>query len=349
MRPDFANNRPLIWKTGTGTTPGFGRKQDEKAIGMNEISLENARVLVVDSQLHTRRLLKDALHMIGFRTIDDLGEVRNLEQAIQRSEPHLILIDMDEDRDFLCAALKDLRNDKSGTNPFVTIIALTWQPEEDAVEAVMSAGIDDIVTKPISGKILYDRVLNLIERRKDFVVTADYVGPDRRKDCRPVSENDLPTIAVPNSLRNATAPGSSQAGSAVVNRAQISEAMRMLCAQKVYRLATQMRDVTAELHQRHKGEPGSPLADAEAKRLKDMLDEILEIIGTQGLESVTQVAENTQMVLNTVLQSVTDVDPQQLDLLRLHSEAIAVTLRESDEAAGALVSALNQAAEAVNA
>ena len=40
---------------------------------MHQINLDEAKVLLVDSQLHTRKLLKDALHMIGFRKIEDVA------------------------------------------------------------------------------------------------------------------------------------------------------------------------------------------------------------------------------------------------------------------------------------
>ncbi len=39
---------------------------------MQEINLEEAQVLVVDSQLQTRGLLKDALRKIGFSKIEEV-------------------------------------------------------------------------------------------------------------------------------------------------------------------------------------------------------------------------------------------------------------------------------------
>ena len=97
---------------------------------MNSANLEEARVLIVDSQLHTRRILKDALHMIGFCKVQDLGRVKHLEQTIESIEPDLILIDIDEERETVCEAIGKIRNRKLGPDPFVNIIALTWKPRE---------------------------------------------------------------------------------------------------------------------------------------------------------------------------------------------------------------------------
>ncbi len=290
-------------------------------------------------------MMKDALNMIGFRKMQDLGKVRNLEHTILRVEPDLILIDIDEERERVCEAISKIRNRKLGSNPFVNIIALTWKPDQEAIQAVLAAGTDDIVMKPVSGKILRDRVINLIENRKEFVVTSDYVGPDRRSGDREPSENDLPTIQVPNSLRYAT----TRDRDAVVDDEMIAETMRSLCAQKVYRLATDISAIAAELMQHCERLPGEALPGTAVGKISAMLEEIQELVGEHSFDSVYQISESTQGILEKIAASGAKADGRQVELLHLHGQAIAVTLRESDESAGALVNALNEAALAVSA
>ncbi len=57
------------------------------------------------------------------------------------------------------------------------------------------------------------RVVNQIENRKEFIATDDYVGPDRRAENRDLSEDDLASIKVPNSLRHAATGDESAAPS----------------------------------------------------------------------------------------------------------------------------------------
>lgn len=313
---------------------------------MTSVNLEEARVLIVDPQLHTRRMMKDALNMIGFRKMQDLGKVKKLEHTILRVEPDLILIDIDEERERVCEAISKIRNRKLGSNPFVNIIALTWKPDQEAIQAVLSAGTDDVVMKPVSGKILRDRVMNLIENRKEFVVTSDYVGPDRRSgEDREPSENDLPTIQVPNSLRYATTRDTD----AAVDDDQIAETMRSLCAQKVYRLATDMSVIAGELMEHCEKLPDEALPEPEVGKIASMLNEIQELIAEHSFDSVNQISESTLGILEKIVASGAKADGRQVELLHLHGQAIAVTLRESDESAGALVNALNEAALAVSA
>ena len=311
---------------------------------MNSLKLEDAKVLVVDSQLHTRRLLKDALHMIGFRKMDDIGKLEDLAGAVEVFEPDLIMIDIDEQTKFVCRSIKEIRNKKLGSNPFVAIVALTWQPEEKAIGAVLAAGTDDVVMKPVSPKILRDRVTNLIKNRKDFVVTSEYVGPDRRSGDREPSENDLPTVAVPNSLRYATTKDES----AAVDDDAVAATMRSLCVQKIYRLATDISGIAAELHEQRLDKPELPLPDAAVSKIGRILQDIEEIIGEHEFESIMQISKSTRGILDGIVAAGGSPEARQVELLHLHGQAIAVTLRKSDEAGGALADALREAAMVVN-
>jgi hypothetical protein len=63
----------------------------------------------------------------------------------------------------------------------------------------MGSGADVLVAAPISPSLIFDRIEALVHSRKPFVVTSDYIGPDRRfLDDR---GNEIELVEVPNSLR----------------------------------------------------------------------------------------------------------------------------------------------------
>jgi hypothetical protein len=64
---------------------------------------------------------------------------------------------------------------------------------------VISSGADDLLLRPFSTAVLGSRIETHIERRKGFVITTDYVGPDRRKDSNRPSSVEL--FEPPNSLK----------------------------------------------------------------------------------------------------------------------------------------------------
>jgi len=66
---------------------------------------------------------------------------------------------------------------------------------------VMASGPDDLVLKPLSTGFLFTRIMSIIERKRLFVVTSDYIGPERRNENR--QHQDLPlSMEVPNPLRD---------------------------------------------------------------------------------------------------------------------------------------------------
>lgn len=310
----------------------------------DEIRLQDARVLIVDPQAHARQLLNDALHMIGFRAIDGLDNVADLKPAMDSIDPDIVFIDIDQRRPIASEAIRNIRAKKLGPNPFVIVVALTWHPDRDAVRDMLSSGIDDIIAKPVSAAILQERTANLIENRKDFIVTADYVGPDRRAARRPPSANDLPAIQVPNSLRHAVMGDTD----AVVDEDSIAKTMRSLCAQKIYRLATEISETGLDLVRQCEAVPEAPLPHISLGKIGTMIEEIQTLVGEHDFASILRISESTRAILAGILAEGSKAEPRQLELLHLHGQAIAVTLRSSAEAAGALVTALNEAAMVVN-
>ncbi len=80
-----------------------------------------------------------------------------------------------------------------------------------------------------------------------------------------------------------------------------------------------------------------------------MLAEIDEIIGEQNFQSVAQVVASTRQAIEDLKARGDEVTPRQFEPLRTHGDSIGVVLKESDETAGVLVSALEKAVTAVKA
>jgi DNA-binding response OmpR family regulator len=67
----------------------------------------------------------------------------------------------------------------------VPIIMLTGHSDKKRVMIARDAGITEFLTKPISAKSLYERILNVVLRPRPFVKTKTYFGPDRRRNVNP--------------------------------------------------------------------------------------------------------------------------------------------------------------------
>ena len=62
----------------------------------------------------------------------------------------------------------------------VPILMLTAHTETSRVTAARDAGVSGFVRKPISARLLFDRISNVLTDTRMFVSTVGFFGPDRR-------------------------------------------------------------------------------------------------------------------------------------------------------------------------
>ena len=169
-------------------------------------AFENVGLILCDPKHEHQRTLRTALVAEGFRSIKDVSELEVIRDITEKSVPDLIVIDLDMPDGSTGEFVRDVRNGNLGINPFIPIIAVTWDANMDVVKEAVDAGVDDLLAAPISVKAILGRIDILITNRKPFVVTSDYIGPDRRKRGRSEDfSGDVPLFHVPNTLRDKAA------------------------------------------------------------------------------------------------------------------------------------------------
>ncbi len=166
---------------------------------------EHVGLILCDPKHDHRRTLRTALVGEGFRRIKDVSELVVLRDMTDKTVPDLIVLDLDMPDGSASNFVTEVRNGTIGLNPFIPIIAVTWDANMDSVKAAVNAGVDDLLAAPISVNALLGRIDVLIKNRKPFVVTSDYIGPDRRRGGRNDPASDVPYFDVPNTLREKAA------------------------------------------------------------------------------------------------------------------------------------------------
>jgi CheY-like chemotaxis protein len=166
---------------------------------MADFQFQDVDVLVVDSDANSRKSIRYILQNNGFREIRLATSVSELRDSFKPDNPDLLIADAELPGGALSDVVNDIRHNRFGKNPFLPVIALTWTPTRAVVKGIINSGADDLITKPIASGHLLDRIRLLIDARKPFVVTSDYIGPDRhRASVRP---NEIPLVDVPNVLK----------------------------------------------------------------------------------------------------------------------------------------------------
>jgi len=174
---------------------------------MADINYENIRLVLGEPNPGLRQSLKQALFTKGFRGIADCHDLAAVSDCLEANACDVLICDIALSGDF-CQLVHRLRHHRLGNNPFVLTIATTDDASAAKIRQIIDSGVDDLLAKPVSLQQVLSRVDALARSRKPFVVTHDYIGPDRRKAMRE-GERSAEQFEVPNPLRSKALGGDS--------------------------------------------------------------------------------------------------------------------------------------------
>lgn len=167
---------------------------------IHEMALQAIRVLIAESNPITRHKVKSSLYTEGYRTFEEVTDGSRLEDAIVMGDPDLIIADAGMEGVDVCTLGYRLRHHELTVNPFIPFIVMGKMVDKSMVKKVINSGADHFLVKPWKEGELEDRVTMLIHSRKAFVVTTEYIGPDRRTKQRKAEGEVVPLLHVPNAL-----------------------------------------------------------------------------------------------------------------------------------------------------
>lgn len=203
---------------------------------MPKYSFENIRIVFAVENRDVRIQASSMLRQIGYQKIVELSTFDRLEETLATEEIDLLICDAFMGDHNVLKLISKVRHNELGSNPYFTTILLSDDTATRSIEKIIDCGTDDILIKPINPKVLVSRIQGLIENRRGFVVTCDYVGPTRRTTHRDGSQK-IPVIKVPNALRH-MAEGKSNRATLRVNIHACSQEVN---AQKMERHAYQIQ------------------------------------------------------------------------------------------------------------
>lgn len=177
--------------------------------GFSKRNLIAAEAVLIEPAVMSRRLLRTALTEMGLRRVQELNAIPTPDAAPGAiGSADLMIIDISDHDSLGARFVSAIRHRLFRVNPFIVVIACSASPEASVVRTAIDAGADGVLLKPFSIRQVQDQVSALIERRRPFVVTASYIGPDRRATPRPEA-NPAPSFTVPNSLHDRVVAGMS--------------------------------------------------------------------------------------------------------------------------------------------
>ena len=297
------------------------REVDQKRRGTIEI-------YIGDPKGHLLQALRNAMLHEGFRSTADFGKVEEVLEALKHQCPDVLVLDTGLEDGDVCEVIKKIRNNEIGDNPFVPVIVTTWEPDRDLVRRVANCGTDALLVKPISPGQLFERMEALAFRRRPFVVTSDYTGPDRRNDVSRGSE--IPQIEVPNTLL-AKANGTPMSPDELHN--QINGTLTKINEEKLSRHAFQIGFLEQVIASSMVGGRID-----EAKR--DMVEHLVAVANDLAQRVVGTTFDHVGELCHALIEVVTSIqkhfpkpNPKDLQLLKQLSGAILLGFNPDKDSA----------------
>ena len=216
--------------------------------GEKEAALKAARgkveILIGDNRVHVGESTRFGLQGYGYRKVDLVGSTDELKDHLSRSSYDLLVLDMNLDGKTSMEIVREIRAGDVGKNPFVVIMATAWKRSDEIIREAIDAGVDDLLIQPLSSDRVIDRIGYQVRARKQFIVTTDYIGPDRRNDVQREQDtkDGFEAMDVPNTLRDKeqAGTGSEKKESAEESRAKVEKAKRDIIDERLRRLGFQM-------------------------------------------------------------------------------------------------------------
>jgi CheY-like chemotaxis protein len=143
--------------------------------------LESIRILVVEDNSFSRRIVMEILKYLGATNVAVAKDGEEAWQEIKKEMPDIVLLDWEMAPVDGLNFLRRVRHDTACPNPYLPIIMVTGYADRWHVFGARDAGVNEYVIKPVSAKALLDRVQAVIERPRRFVRIGQFFGPDRRR------------------------------------------------------------------------------------------------------------------------------------------------------------------------
>ncbi len=143
--------------------------------------LSQVKILIVEDMQPMLTLTTSILGMFGFKNVYGAKSVEEGFKLFCQYKHDLVITDwLMEPHDGL-DLIRMIRKSEASPNPYVPIILMTGYSDQPRVETARDTGVTEFLMKPYSARDMYARIVQIVEKPRQFVDTGEFFGPDRRR------------------------------------------------------------------------------------------------------------------------------------------------------------------------
>jgi two-component system, chemotaxis family, chemotaxis protein CheY len=146
-----------------------------------EKRLNGLGILVVDDNPYTRKLLRMMLINLGAKTIYEAADGVAALDLVRTADPDVMILDWEMPVLTGAQVARIVRSPGMFPKPDLPIIMLTAHGQRDRVATAMRLGINEFLVKPVSPKVLQDRLLSILANPRPMVQIGKHYVPQPRR------------------------------------------------------------------------------------------------------------------------------------------------------------------------
>jgi len=159
------------------TVPGYITQSNPRIDAL----IKSAKVLIIDHEYYTRKVVRALLLSVGIVHIDDAADGPGGLEAIRTLAPDIVLLDWEMPGMDGAEVMRCVRSPNTFPYPNVPIIMLTSHDERSHVLEAMRLGVHEFLLKPVSSGALLERVVSVLSKPRPMVRRGDNYGPEPRQ------------------------------------------------------------------------------------------------------------------------------------------------------------------------
>jgi two-component system chemotaxis response regulator CheY len=142
-------------------------------------------ILVADPVSHTRNLVSEVLRSMGFEKILNARDGADLLRLTVQYDPRIVITTSRLPGLSGLEYTRLIRGGYETVSRVTSIIVMTDTPTRSFLSAARESGADEMLVRPFTAHAIVARVRSVLERPREFVDSAVYTGPCRRRRMLP--------------------------------------------------------------------------------------------------------------------------------------------------------------------
>ena len=290
-------------------------------------SFDNVRVALALPNKEMIAQVGPPLRAIGLRKCFALSGIESLRAHLATGDVDLLITTPKLEGADVARLVQDLRHGKVGDDPFPIIITLIENSSPANVKWAVESGTDDLLLTSNVAQQLRDRLDTFVLGRKPFVVTYDYVGPDRRPSDG-ADGQPAPRVEVPNPVRWQVVANSDRTS----YKEQVRNARERINAHKIKSYGGQLVFLADRIQKSYADTSTREAIAPDVGNLQGVTEDLaVRMCGTQYNEA-DELVKSLQALLGRLSREDRAIKPAEVEILPTLTRAIGTVFEQEPEA-----------------